>query len=469
MSGSFQPIYGKLYSLIPAKVLVLTSLAIFMAGALLSALSSSSSIFILGRAITGLATAGVTSGAFAFVPPYLESCLQADTCPCSIIIQLTPLRSRSKYASIGAATEAVASLTAPMIGGVLVDRLNWSWCFYIELPFLAAAFVLVLVFFDLPAGGILGGLSFSTLLRKVEPYSTAVFIPAFTCLILTLQWGGSQYRWTDWRVLLPLALAVSLVLVYAVLQIRLGDRATMPTRILLRRSVLCGFLFAACNNGALSVIEYYLPTYFQTVQGASATTSGILMLPLGVGLIISVPLAGFLTYYVGYPNYFMVFNGLLTPVATGLLTTMNTKPATWKLLVYQALLGFGTGIGFQGPQVGVQAIFSDSDSQIGISIIQLAQALGPAIFVATAQTIFAGSLPSGFITGGLGQKTSGDLERNADASHTLGEDSNSSLIYAGALGRAFYVSLGLACMTLVASLGMEWHSVKRRSAKSGGL
>lgn len=187
MSGSFQPLYGKLYSPIPAKVLVLTSLAIFMAGALLSALSSSSSMFILGRAITGLATAGVTSGAFAFVPPYLEPCLRADTCPCSIIIQLTPLRSRSKYASIGAATEAVASLTAPMIGGVLVDRLNWSWCFYIELPFLAAAFVLVLVFLDLPAGGILGGLSFSTLLRKVEPYSTAVFIPAFTCLILTFQ------------------------------------------------------------------------------------------------------------------------------------------------------------------------------------------------------------------------------------------------------------------------------------------
>jgi hypothetical protein len=76
------------------------------------------------------------------------------------------------------------------------------------------------------------------------------------------------------------------------------------------------------------------------------------MLPLGVGLIISVPLAGFLTYWVGYPNYLMVFNGLLTPVATGFLTTIHTKPAIWKLLIYQALLGFGTGIGFQGPQVG---------------------------------------------------------------------------------------------------------------------
>lgn len=192
------------------------------------------------------------------------------------------------------------------------------------------------------------------------------------------------------------------------------------------------------------------------------------MLPLGVGLIISYPLAGFLTYYVGCPNYSMVFNGLLSPVGTGLLTTINTKPATWKLLMYQTLLGFGTGIGVQGPQVGVQATFSDSDSQISISIIQLAQALGPAIFVATAQTIFAGNLPSGFVTGGLSQKTSGDLERNADASHTFGEDANSSFIYFGALGRAFYVSLGLACMTLVASLGMEWHSVKRRSTKSGG-
>lgn len=72
MSASFQPIYGNFYSLIPEETLDLTSLAIFMAGALLSALSKSSSIFILGRAITGLATARVTSGAFAFVPSYLD-------------------------------------------------------------------------------------------------------------------------------------------------------------------------------------------------------------------------------------------------------------------------------------------------------------------------------------------------------------------------------------------------------------
>jgi hypothetical protein len=177
------------------------------------------------------------------------------------------------------------------------------------------------------------------------------------------------------------------------------------------------------------------------------------MLPVGLGLLVSVPLAGFLTYYVGFPNPFMILNGLITPIATGLFTTIHSAQETWKLLIYQALLGFGTGIGFQGPQVAMQAILSDSDSQIGISTIQLAQALGPAVFVAAAQTVFAGSLPPGFI---------GDQQGiNASASTA----SDNSTLYSQALGATFFVAVGLALTTFMGSLGMEWRSVKKKSTK----
>lgn len=145
-----------------------------------------------------------------------------------------------------------------MLGGFLLDRLSWPWCFYIELPFLAVAFFLLLLTLRSPRRSRQRKLTAAALLEKIEPYSTPVLMAALTCLLLALQWGGSRYAWTEWRILLPLGLFACLVPAYIALQFILGDTATMPRRILARRSVLFGFLFAACNNGALSVIEYYV-------------------------------------------------------------------------------------------------------------------------------------------------------------------------------------------------------------------
>ena len=210
-----------------------------------------------------------------------------------------------------------------------------------------------------------------------------------------------------------------------------------------------------------------MPAYFQTVQQVSATTSGVLVLPLGVGLIVSVPLAGFLTSYVGYPNPFMILNGLATPIATGLLTTVKRRPATCQLLVYQTLLGFGTGIGFQGPQIAVQAVLSNKDSQIGIAIIQLAQALGPAVFVAAAQTVLTSNLSSAYTNSTVSREDT-EMSSSRPMPSAMVEGSGVSAdIYSEALSKTFYVSLGLACAAFVGSLGIEWHSVKRKGSTRG--
>ncbi|KAH8764366.1 major facilitator superfamily domain-containing protein [Diaporthe sp. PMI_573] len=441
MSGSCQPLFGKLYSLMPAKRLVLVSLLLFASGSLLAALAPTSPALIVGRAVTGLATAGVTSGAFA------------------IIIALTPLSSRSKYSGIGAATEAAASLTAPLIGGALVDRLSWRWCFYIELPFLAVSFVLLTFFFKASHGGGVRGPSFKAVLRTLDILGTLILIPAFTCLILALQWGGNEYAWANWRVIMLLVLSVTLATAFVGWQIYLKERATIPGHILKRRNVVCGFLFACCNNGALSVVEYFMPTYFQIVHGISATSSGLLVLPSGIGLIVSVPLAGFLTSLLGYPNPFMILNGILVPVATGLLTTVKSRPGTWKLLVFQAMIGFGAGIGFQGPQIAVQTILSDTDAQIGIATIQLAQALGPAVFVVVSQTIVAKSLST------ISKAENGQQDHSAFKTQSTfdGLDDESRSNFSNALGGAFTVPLALGFVVLVTSLCMRWQSVKRKA------
>ncbi|KAH7119427.1 major facilitator superfamily domain-containing protein [Dactylonectria estremocensis] len=215
MSGSFQLMFGKLYTLFPAKILILASLATFVSGTLLCAHAPSSPVFILGRAITGFATAGVISGAFAMV------------------IHITPLRKRSTYAGIGAAAEAVASLTTPLFGGLLTDRLSWRRCFFLELPLIAGACIIVLLFLDLTKGKHVDGQNFTSVLRELDVLGTAIFVPAITSLLLALQWGGNKYEWSDWRAILLLCIFAALRAVFVLHQSRLGERATLPSRILL--------------------------------------------------------------------------------------------------------------------------------------------------------------------------------------------------------------------------------------------
>jgi len=179
-----------------------------------------------------------------------------------IIIQTTALRNRSTFAGIGGATEAAACLCAPLIGGFLTDRLSWRWCFYIELPLIVAASILILAFLCTPQKQNTAQLSAVAKLRALDPLGTALVIASLTLLIIALQWGGSKYPWASWRILIALAMSLVLLAAFAYLQHRRRDTALVPPRIFLQHSVLAGFLFSSCNNGSLSVIEYYVRLTF---------------------------------------------------------------------------------------------------------------------------------------------------------------------------------------------------------------
>ena len=159
---------------------------------------------------------------------------------------------------MAAATEEIASLTAPLIGGLLTDRLTWRWCFFIELPLTVTAFVIVVFFFDTARRNNSGPSTFREKLRSLDLLGTAIFIPCLTSLLLALQWGGSRYGWSDWRVVTATGLFAILAVSFAFLQWHLQERATLPPRIILQRSVLFGFCFSCCNNAAISIVQYYV-------------------------------------------------------------------------------------------------------------------------------------------------------------------------------------------------------------------
>lgn len=205
---------------------------------------------------------------------------------------------------------------------------------------------------------------------------------------------------------------------------------------------------------------WQMPIYFQIVRGTTATMSGVMLLPIAVGLIVTVLLSGFVTSTIGYYSPTMILTSIMTPVAAGLLSTLSQYSKIWKVILFQGLLGFGTGIGFQGPQVAVQTVLSKQDAPIGIAIIQFAQGIGPAIFTAAAQSLFLARLAhSADKPDILGPGAFPATNTNSD-NRLVDEDMVRS--YDRSLTEVFYLPTALYCLSLVGALGMEKRSVKKR-------
>jgi hypothetical protein len=208
-----------------------------------------------------------------------------------------------------------------------------------------------------------------------------------------------------------------------------------------------------------------MPIYFQAVKEVSAATSGVLTIPQVVGLAISVVFSGTATSIVGYYTPFMYITSILTPVAAGLLTTIEINEKLASLIGYQALLGFSAGIGIQAPQVAAQTILSQQDAPMGIAVVQFMQGLGPAIFVSAAQTLFTARLTSdlGTFAPSL-NSTALETMGLADLKQHVGVENLQGVLlgYDNAVTQTFYLPTTLTCLSFLGTLGMEWRSVKEK-------
>ena len=281
-STSCQFTFSKLYTLYAIKPVFLSAIAIFEAGNLLSATASSSKVLVLGRAVAGLGAAGILSGCFSFVA------------------YTVPLRHRSIFNGMAALIEEMASVAAPLIGGVLTDRVSWRACFWINLPLGGLTMILVLFYFQNPRISDDMHLAAFEKIKRLDILGSVIFVAAMTCLLLALQWGGAQYAWSDARVVILLVLSIMLILVFAYWQYHQQDAGAVPPRIVMQRSILFGAIFAFLNNGALTVVSNYLSIYFQAVKGTTATKSGVLIIPMVIGLGIACVINGVGTSVVGY-------------------------------------------------------------------------------------------------------------------------------------------------------------------------
>ncbi|KAF5710312.1 major facilitator superfamily transporter [Fusarium globosum] len=379
VTGAIQPVFGKIYSTFQSKFVFLSSVAILEVGSLVCALAKNSPTFIAGRAIAGLGAAGVISGGLI------------------ITALTTPLKQRPVYTAVLGSLEGVGVIIGPIIGGQIASSIGWRWCFWINLP-IGAVLCAILVFCFHPPKRTPEqkqeqiGKTWTQKLVQLDLEGGLAIAGSITCLLIALEWGGSSYPWSDARIIvLFVVFGVSLICV-AVHQQWKGEAATFPTRLLKNRTFSMFLLCGLCFGGAQFTVLYYLPMWFQAVQGVSAAESGTRLLAMVASVIVVSVIAGGSAGVVGYLPPFVFFATIFSSVGAGMLYTLHPGISTFKWIGYQILFGAGSGTGIQQAIVGVQVAVDHNDIAYATSAVMLVNTLAGSIFIAVSQTLFLGEM-----------------------------------------------------------------------------
>lgn len=443
-----QLIYGKLYTFYSIKWIYLTALFIFEIGSLICGVAPNSTALILGRAIAGVGAAGIFSGAIL------------------IIANTVPLRQRPTYMGVVGGMYGIASVAGPLMGGAFTDHLTWRWCFYINLPFGALTAAFIIPFLHVKHRGGKTNATWREQLSKLDLHGTALFLPAIICLLLALQWGGSKYAWGSGRIIALLVLFVVLICGFIGVQIWKQELATVPPRIFKNRNVWGSAWFGAMLGACFFVLVYFLPIWFQAIKGASATKSGIMNLPMILGLVIISMLAGGAVTALGYYTPFMLISAVLMAIGAGLLSSFSVETNSPRWIGFQFIFGAGVGFGMQQTLIAVQTALPDDDIPIATAMMMFAQTLGGALFISVAQNVFTNQLIKNLqsvvpdLDPGIVLVTGAtELKSVIPQEHLAGV----LVAYNDTLMQTFYVSVATASLSILGAAFVQWKSMKGKN------
>ena len=363
------PLYGKISDLYGRKAVFQTAILIFLIGSLLAGLAQTMMQLILCRGIQGAGAGGLMAMAFA------------------VIGDVVSPRERGRYTGYLTSVFAFASVVGPLVGGFIVDQVSWRWVFLINLPVGALAFVVTSRVLKL------------TVVRRshrIDVEGAFLLVAGVSCLLLSLVWDGTEYPWGS-AVIVGLGLAgVVLTLAFIAWESRVAE-PMLPLRLFGNRIFsVCsglGFLIGCGMFGGI----IFLPLFLQVVTGASATDSGLLMLPLMGGLMTASISSGRIISRTGRYKMWPVTGTAVAAIGMFLLTLMDVATTRLESSVFMLVLGIGIGMVMQVLVLAVQNAVPYADLGVATGAATFFRSMGGsfgvAVFGAILNTRMAEELP----------------------------------------------------------------------------
>ncbi|KAL4744747.1 hypothetical protein BDW72DRAFT_212210 [Aspergillus terricola var. indicus] len=355
-----QPLFGQLADLLGRRPPLIVSTALFTLGSGVAGGAHSAAMLIAGRTVQGVGAGGMY---------VLLDIVCAD---------LVPLRERGKYLGLMFSWAGLASALGPVVGGALAEA-NWRWIFYLNIPICALALILILLFLrsrksdSSPSGLDYGGM--------------ALFIPSMISLLLGLVRGGTEQPWSSWRIIVPLVLGALGWVAFHIQQAH-TKIPSVPPRLFTNRTSATVFLLTFLSSVLVQAQLYFLPIYFQAVQGTTILRSGVSFLPFAIGSLAFAVSAGALLSMTGeyIPLHAAAF--ALSALASGLFTLLSdsTSTATWA--VFELIAAAGAGLIMPVLLPAIMAALPESDVAASSAAYSFTRTFGYIWGVTIASVIF---------------------------------------------------------------------------------
>jgi EmrB/QacA subfamily drug resistance transporter len=416
------PLFGRLSDLVGRRRLYELSIVIFVVGSVLGGISQNIYELIVARVIQGIGAGGLM------------------TLPFAIVADISTPRERARYTSVMVMNFTVASVLGPLIGGLFVDHASWRWIFFINIP-LGALALLASLRTRLPV---------QRAQKVVIDYlGTLLMVGATSALLLAFTWGGSEHAWDSATIVALFAGAAVLTSVLIWWE-RRTDEPLLPPRLFAnaRFNLLVG-------STLLAAIAMYsgwalMPIFLQVVTGASATNSGVLVLPFVAGNTIASLVTGRIVARTGRAKWAPVLGQLIAAGGFFLYTTMDAETTRFTASVFMAVAGFGLGMALQIVMVIGQSIVDPGDLGAGTAMIaffrNLGSSFGAAIGLGTLNSQLSHNLDLRLGPGQLARLPSEALQGSPAAIRGLAPGVRHAVVaaFADALHSAFVVTFPTA-------------------------
>jgi EmrB/QacA subfamily drug resistance transporter len=368
------PLYGKLGDLFGRKLVLQGALILFLLGSVLCGLSESMTELIVFRAIQGLGGGGLMVSAQASIG------------------DVVPPSERGRYSGLFGAVFGVSAIAGPLIGGFFTTHISWRFIFYVNLPLGVIALAVLAV--ALPDPG-------ERVRRSVDWAGTALLAVGLSAIILLTTLGGNSYDWGSWQIVAMGIVGVLAIVAFALVERRAAEPILPPALFRNRVFVVCSLVGLIVGFGLFGALTY-LPLFQQIVRGLSPTASGLQLLPVMGGLLVSSIVSGQIITRTGRYKAFPILGTAVAAIGLYLLSSLDEHTGTGVAALHMLVLGLGLGMVMQVLVLATQNAVPYEQLGVATSGATLFRSIGGSLGTAVLGAIFTArltaELPSGTAT-----------------------------------------------------------------------